>query len=481
MRRRDTLAWLAATPWLGAVKAQPTASGFGAEDLALAQALRERGLEDSLAYSLVQSLCTEVGARPAGSAADERAVQWALAQFKRLGFAKVRAESLPLRVWQRGPAQARLTSPVDHPLVMTALGNSVGTPEGGLEAEIAYYADLATLKADSSEAARGRIVFIDQKTERTRDGRGYGFAVLARIAGAVEAARRGAVAVAIRSIGTDADRVAHTGAMRYDPQVAQIPAFAVSVPDADFIARLYAQQQAQRHSQQNPGGGAPLRLRFILQARRDVAATTHNVIAEVPGSDLADEIVLISAHLDSWDLGQGALDDAAGVGIVSAAAKLVLDLGVRPRRTVRVVLWGNEENGFDGANAYGERYKDVVHQMVGESDFGGGRVWQFRHRVRAEALPAVEAIAQALLPLSIPRPDSASNEGTAGPDGTLLMRRHRWPAMQLSQDGTNYFDVHHTVNDTLDKVDPATLPHNVAAWSVVAWLAAMTPVRFGPW
>ena len=469
MRRRDTLAWLAATPWLGGVKAQPTTSVFAAEDLALAQALRERGLEDGLAYSLVQSLCTEVGARPAGSAADGRAVQWALAQFKRMGFDKVRAEAMPLRVWQRGPAQARITSPVEHPLVMTALGNSVGTPEGGLEAEIAYYADLAALKADGSEAARGRIVFIDQKTERTRDGRGYGFAVLARIAGAVDAARRGAIAVAIRSIGTDADRVAHTGAMRYDPQVAQIPAFAVSVPDADFIAQLHAQ------------GGAPLRLRFTLQARHDVAATTHNVIAEVPGGDLADEIVLISAHLDSWDLGQGALDDGAGVGIVSAAAKLILDLGARPRRTVRVVLWGNEENGFDGANAYGERYKDVVHQMVGESDFGGGRIWQFRHRVRAEALPAVEAIAQALLPLSIPRPDSGANEGAAGPDGTLLMRRHRWPAMQLSQDGSNYFDVHHTVNDTLDKVDPATLPHNVAAWSVVAWLAAMAPVRFGPW
>lgn len=372
LTRRQAAAALAALALAGAIprtRAQAN-EPFTAADLAHAHRLRERGLQDTQAYALVESLVTEVGARAAGSPNDARAVQWALARLRPLGFANVRAEPVPLRAWQRGPAQARLTAPYPHPLVMTALGNSVGTSPQGLEAEVAYYADLQALKADDSERPRGRLVFIDQKTERTRDGSGYGRAVAARSAGAVEAARRGAVAVAIRSIGTDHDRIAHTGAMRYEPQVAQIPAFAVSVPDADLIARLH-------------GRGLVPRLQVSLQSQGGIAATSHNVIAEVPGTDLAEQVVLIGAHLDSWDVGHGALDDGAGVAIVTAAARLLLEAGRRPRRTVRVVLFANEENGFDGAIAYGEKYKGVPHQLIGESDFGAGRVWRLAGRAGA--------------------------------------------------------------------------------------------------
>ena len=289
----------------------------------------------------------------------------------------------------------------------------------------------------------------------------------ARINGAVEAARRGALALGIRSIGTDRERIAHTGAMRYELGVPRIPAFAVSVPDAEALAALHAQ-------------GQTLRLRLQLQSQSDVEATTHNVIGEVAGTDLAHEIVLISAHLDSWDLGQGAVDDGAGVAIVTAAAALLQRLGQRPRRTVRVVLFGNEENGFDGARAYGDRYGAVPHQWVGESDFGAGRVWRLRSRVNPAALPLVERMAQLLAPLGVEWPAEAANQGTPGPDAGVLMRRHKWPALQLSQDGTNYFDVHHTVHDTLERIDPATLPQNVACWAVTAWLAAQAPVSFAP-
>jgi carboxypeptidase Q len=443
-----------------AARAQPA---FDAADLAHAQLLRERAVADRLAWQLVESLVSEVGARPAGSPNDARAVDWALGQLRRLAFAHVRAEPVPLQVWQRGAESARLVAPYPHRLVVTALGNSVPTPPGGIEAELAWYADLDALKAERGEAARGRIVFIDQRTERSRDGRGYAQAVRARLDGAVEAARRGALAVVIRSIGTDHDRHAHTGAMRYDAQVPRIPAAAVSVPDAALIARLHAR-------------GRPLRMALHLQSGT-LAATSHNVIAEVPGGELADEIVLIGAHLDSWDLGHGAVDDAAGVGIVTAAAKLLLDASRRPRRTVRVVLFANEENGFDGANAYGERYRDVVHQLVAESDFGAGRVWRLRSRVAADAAPAIVTLADALRPLGIePQPGDA----TPGPDAGVLMRRLRWPAIELTQDGSDYFDVHHTENDTLDKVDAAALPQNVAAWAVTAWLAAQAPLRFGP-
>jgi hypothetical protein len=435
---------------------------FGADDLAHAETLRDAALRDSHAWPLLESLCTEVGARPAGSAADARAVAWAVARARRLGLAGVRAEPVPLRIWQRGAGSAELTAPHPQRLVMAALGNSPATPEGGIEAELAYYPDVAALAADTGERARGRIVFIDQRTERSVDGRGYAAAVRARLGGPVEAARRGALAAVIRSIGTGRDRVAHTGATIIDASVPAIPAAAVSVADAALIERLHSR-------------GAPLRLRLVVQARSGVEALTHNVIAEVPGGELASEIVLIGAHLDSWDLGQGAQDDAAGVAIVLAAARQLLAAGRTPRRTVRVVLFGNEENGFDGARAYGDRYGGVRHQLVGESDFGAGRVWRLRSRVAAEALPAFDAIASALRPLGI---EAAGNDAQPGPDAGVLMRRHGWPAVELTQDGSAYFDVHHTENDTLDRIDPATLPQNVATWAVTAWLTAQSAVAF---
>ncbi|MBI5275131.1 MAG: M20/M25/M40 family metallo-hydrolase [Burkholderiales bacterium] len=462
MRRRELLQALmiaGATPAF----AQGDAP-FTAADLDHAKALRERAMRSGLAWELVSSLVREVGPRPAGSAGDKAAMEWALARFQSLGFAAVRAEPVTLTAWQRGPTSVLLLAPEPHPLVATALGNSIGTATSGVEAELAYYADFAALKADGSERARGRIVFIDQKMRRTRDGSGYGEAVMARIAGAVEAARRGAVAVAIRSIGTDQDRIAHTGAMRYDRNVAAIPALAVSVPDADRIAELQA-------------AGRALKMEIRMQAGEKPGLVSHNVIAEVPGSDLKDEVVLIGAHLDTWDISPGAIDDGAGVGITMAAAKVLLDAGVKPRRTVRVVLFANEENGFDGARGYAEKYKDVRHQLVGESDFGADRIWRLRSRVRPDALPAISAMAQVLQSLGVPH---EGNEGNPGPDAAMLMRARGWPGIELSQDGTRYFDVHHTVNDTLDRIDPATLPQNVAAWSVVAWLAAQSQLPFGP-
>ena len=386
--------------------------------------------------------------------------------MKRLGLQNVRAESFDLKVWQRGAASARLVSPQAMPLVMVALGNSVAAPAGGIEAEVAWYPDFAALKADSSDRARGRIVFIDQKTERFKDGRGYGVAVQARALGPIEAAKRGALALAIRSIGTDRAAIAHTGATRYDLGVPRIPAFAVSVPDAERLAALQAQ-------------GQTLRLQFTLDSRSDVEATSQNVIGEVPGTDLADEIVAIGGHLDSWDLGVGAIDDGAGCTISLAAAALIAAGGRRPRRTVRVVLYGNEENGFDGARHYGDRYKDVKHQLIAESDFGAGRVYQLKSRVQPAALPLVSQIGQVLAPLGVEMPASF-NDGSPGPDAAALMRRHKWPALQLSQDGTRYFDVHHTVNDTLAMIEPEAMSQNTACWAAATWLAAQSPLAFGP-
>jgi hypothetical protein len=470
----------AATPWARAQTPAPApapaavadaAPAYSPADLQHAVRLRDAGLADGNAWRLVQQLCNEVGPRPAGSPGDAKAVAWAQQALRGLQLQNVRAEPVPLRVWVRGPASAALVAPVAEPLVMVALGNSVATPEAGIEAEVAWYPDFAALAADTTERARGRIVFIDQKTERSRDGRGYGAAVPARSRGAVEAAKRGALALGIRSIGTDRERIAHTGAMRYEIGLPQIPAFAISVPDAERLAALHA-------------GGATLRLRVQLQSRSGVEALSHNVIAEVPGAELPEEIVLLGAHLDSWDLGVGALDDGAGVAIVSAAAgvlqRLAQQTGRRPRRTVRVVLFANEENGFDGALAYGDRYKQQVHQLVSESDFGAGAVYALRSRVQPQALPLVGALAEVLAPLGVAWPEAGRNEGSPGPDAAMLMRRHRWPAVQLAQDGTNYFDVHHTVHDTLDRIVPAEMAQNVACWAATAWLAAQSPLRWTP-
>ena len=469
MNRRDLLGAAACFGAVTSASAQ-TEARFDAADLLAAERLRDAALADGTAARLLTELCTGIGARPAGSAADAQAVAWAQQSLRQLGLARVRADAIPIRTWVRGAASARLLPPVAETLVMAALGNSVGTPADGIEAEVAWYPDLAALRADGSSPdtsrARGRIVIVDQKTERTRDGRGYGAAVAARTVGAVEAARRGAVAFGVRSIGTNHERIAHTGAMRYEIGVPRIPAFAVSVPDAERLAALQAQ-------------GSALRLALQIDNRNDVEATTHNVMAEVPGrGPLAHEVVLISAHLDSWDLGQGAQDDGAGVAIVSAAAALISKLGLQPRRTVRVVLFGNEENGFDGARNYGDRYGHEAHQWVGESDFGAGKVWQMRCRVDPPALPLVQRMAAVLAPLGVAWPEQGANEGQPGPDAGVLMRRFKWPALQLSQDGSAYFDVHHTVHDTLDRVDLGSLPQNVASWAVTAFLAAQSPLPF---
>lgn len=471
MRRRQLLRGALLWPWapaLAAGSAAPLDAAFAEADLHHAALLRDRGLADRQAWTLLEQLVNGIGSRAAGSDGDARAVAWAQQACRTLRLHKLRADAIPLRVWQRGPASAQLLGPAPRELVMAALGNSVAAPAEGLEAEVAWYPDLAALKADgdspANSRANGRIVFIDQRTERTRDGSGYGRAVAARMAGPAEAARRGALALAIRSIGTDAEPIAHTGATRYDLRLPRIPAFAVSVPDAEHMARRQA-------------AGETLRLRLRLDARSDVDAVTHNVIAEIPGTELAQEIVMIGAHLDTWDLGPGALDDGAGVAIVLAAAGLIAQGGRAPRRTVRVVLFGNEENGFDGARDYGQRHAGETHQLVAESDFGAGRVWRLSGRVQPAAVPLVTQMAGVLASLGV---EAGGNEGWPGPDAAWLMRQHKWPALQLHQDGSNYFDVHHTVHDTLDKVDPEALRQNVACWAATAWLAAQAPVPFSP-
>ncbi len=424
-----------------------------------AAALRDRALESRLAYDLLRSLTTETGPRFAGTAGDRAAVAWALRQMEALGFSAVRAEPVTVPRWVRGAAEGAILEPFPQELILTALGGSIGTPEEGIAAEVLSVAALEELEALPADAARGKIVFINRRTERHRSGKGYGGTVPIRRDGAGLAARKGALAVLIRSVGTGNHRFPHTGSLRYPEGVRPIPAAALAVPDADLLERQLAT-------------GRAVRVRLKLECRYLSETESANVIGEVPGRESPEEIVLLGAHLDSWDLGSGAMDDGAGCAIVMAAARLIADLPAAPRRTLRVVLFANEEFGLSGARAYAEAHEEELerHRLALESDLGGDRVWRFATRVDPGALTAVQRIVPVLEPLGV---EWHGNEARGGAD-LIPLRAARVPFADLTQDASRYFDLHHTVDDTFDKVDPDALAQNVAAYAAVAYWAAET-------
>ncbi|HKE95537.1 MAG TPA: M20/M25/M40 family metallo-hydrolase [Povalibacter sp.] len=462
---RPVLLLMALAADTGLAMAEPAgAADWSDQDLATAATLRDQAIAGSKAFEHVSSLVTEVGPRPAGSAADAAAVRWALNRLGTLGLSQVRSQDVLVPHWVRGTAEVSITAPFPQPLVAAALGGSVGTPEEGIEAPVLSVASLDALRALPATAVSGKIVFIDQRMERTRDVSGYAATVPIRGQGPSAAANLGAVALVIRSVGTSSDRIAHTGSLFYRTDAPRIPAFALSNPDADLLAR---QLQS----------GKTVRMRLRSTSRDLPPVWSANVIGEIPGTDRANEIVLLGAHLDSWDLGPGAVDDGAGVAIVSEAARLIAKLHRKPSRTIRIVLFANEEFGLSGAREYARLIGDEAarHVLAMEADLGQGPVWRVESRVANDALPAVAEMLKVLAPLGIERGD---NETSGGSDLRPL-REAGVPALELSLDATNYFDIHHTVNDTLAKIDPKNLDQSVAAYAVAAWLAATKQGDFG--
>jgi hypothetical protein len=451
---------------LCAVLAPVLAAGadWNEQQLATAAALRDRALSGTSAYEHVMSLVTEVGPRSAGSSGDAAAVRWALNKLGSLGFSNVRTQDVLVPRWVRGHAEVTLAGPVPQPLVAVALGGSVGTSEEGVEAPVLEVASLDALNALPAATVGGKIVFINQRMQRTRDGAGYGATVKIRTDGPSAAGQLGAVAVLIRSVGTSDERHAHTGTTRYRVDAPRIPALALSNPDADQLARWLKP-------------GKPVRLRVKSTARELPATWSANVIGEIPGTDRASEIVLLGAHLDSWDLGQGAIDDGAGVAIVMEAARLIGRLERKPSRTVRVVLFANEEFGLSGANEYARLVGDEAtrHVLAAEADVGAGAVWRVQSLVAPAAVPAVDAIREVLKPLAL---EAGGNDAHGGSDLGPL-RALGVPLLDLSQDATSYFDNHHTVNDTLAVVDAKTLNQVVATYAVAAYMAASKNGDFG--
>jgi carboxypeptidase Q len=435
-------------------------------DAAVANAatLREQAQHDSTSWQVVESLTTEVGPRLAGSEADARAVRWAEAKFKALGYDKVWLQPVSFPKWERRSEHGEVLGTHQQKLTLTALG---GSPGGTVEGEVVRFADLEALEAVPAGSLAGKIAFIDHHMARARDGSGYGIGSKVRSRGPSAAIRAGAIGYVMRSAGTDSHRNPHTGITRFDDGLTPIPSAALSVPDAEQLSRLVAL-------------GEPVRLRVALDCGWDGSADSFNVIGEMTGSDrkLRDEVVVIGGHLDSWDLGTGAIDDGAGVAITMAAGHLIgqLPKAQRPARTIRVIAFANEEQGLYGGKAYAEQYKAAVpkHQLVAESDFGAGRIYGFNTGAAAHATAAVAQIAEALKPLGI----ETMVKGGAGPDvGAIAAEGAAWA--WLGQDGSDYFDLHHTPDDTLDKIDPAALAQNTAAYAVFAYLAASADGDFG--
>ena len=420
--------------------------------------LKDIALNGTQGYDIVEGLTTEVGQRLAGTEAEARARDWTVAKFEEIGLQNVRIEEFTIPGWERGVETAEIITPYPQQMLVTALGGSVATPRGGITAPIAFFPTYDDLEASEDDLS-GKIVYIGGRMEKAPDGAGYGPANRKRRSGASESAKRNAAAVVIRSVGTDSHRFPHTGQMRYDLSLPRIPIAALSAPDADQLERILER-----------GEDVTMRLEISPVATGD--QVSGNVIGEIVGSERPDEIVLIGGHLDSWDLGTGAIDDGAGVGISAGAAQVILDAGIQPKRTIRVVAFGAEEVGLLGAFAYAKEHADTLgkHVMATESDFGAEPPYE----VLATVGEGREVVEKAAAIMGLPMSDRQTN---GGPD-IIPLANAGVPVMRFQQDGTDYFDLHHTPDDTLDKIDPDDIAVNTASFAVMAVLAANAQTDF---
>jgi carboxypeptidase Q len=437
-------ALLAAAP---AARAQDVASLRPAAD-----SLIHAATKDSAAYRRLGDLVDGFGNRLSGSASLERALDWILDQMHRDGLENVRGEPAMVPHWVRGSESAELVEPRPMPLRMLGLGNSVGTTGKGVTAPLLVVSTFDELARRAPEA-RGKIVLFDAPFVS------YGETVRYRIQGPSAAAKAGAVACLIRSIASFSIRSPHTGVTIYDSTAPRIPAAALSVEDAMMLHRMSDR-------------GRRVVVHLTMGARMLPDAPSRNAVAEIVGREKPDEVVVLGGHIDSWDVGQGAMDDGGGAVAAWEAVRLMQALGLRPRRTVRVVLWTNEENGGRGGLAYAAAHADAVgkHVLALESDEGVFRPRGFDATGTPAAIARMREIAALLAPIEA---DSVATGG-GGADIEPLMAKGV-PGAGLLVDGSRYFWYHHSDGDTLDKLDPADVARCVATLAVMAYAAAELP------
>jgi len=414
-------------------------------------------VSSTFAWQRLAVLTDTIGNRLSGSPALDRAIEWAVAEMKKDGLENVHTEKVMVPKWVRGAESADLVEPVRHPMAMLGLGNSVGTPRDGVRGEVVVVHSFEELDAKGA-MARGRIVLFNAAFTN------YGESVRFRSNGPSRAASYGAVAALVRSIGPDGLRLPHTGALQYTNDAPKIPAAAISSEDADRLQRM-----------SDRGERAVVELR--MEARFDPDAESANVIGELRGRTNPDEVVVVSGHLDSWDVGAGATDDGGGCIVTWEALRLMKALNLRPRRTVRVVLWTNEENGGRGGLAYRDQHRAELskHVMMLESDGGVFRPLGFGFSGSDRARETVRAIASLLTGIGA---NQISTGGGGADIGPSLQEGHM-PGMSLDVDGSKYFLIHHTQADTIDKIDPVEMAKCAAAVAVMAYVIADLPKRLG--
>jgi len=440
-----------------------------------AEKLIAAALEDQEGYANLTYLCDHIGKRLSGSEPLGRAVTWSAELMRRQGFENVTVQKVMVPHWVRGKESGAIVAPVSKPLHLLGLGMSVGTAPAGIEAEVVVVKDFDELTQLGRPQVAGKIVVFDAPYE------GYGKTVMYRVNGASRAAALGAVAVLVRSITPLAVQLPHTGTVNYDPGVAKIPAAAISLEDAMMLARLTVE-------------GHPVRVHLALEARTEPDAESGNVMGDLVGSERPDEIVVLGGHLDSWDVGQGAQDDGSGIMTTLEAVHLIHKLGLRPKRTIRIVFWVNEENGGAGGKAYRKALGDKVASQVAaiEMDggaeapigFGYGAVGNRRATpgvpvAEPEFSPAeahsVELLKQIALLLE-PIGASTIRPGGGGSDIEPLIAAGV-PGLGELTTAAHYFDWHHTEADTLDKVDPAEFQKNIASVAVMTFVLADMPEK----
>jgi carboxypeptidase Q len=424
--------------------------------------LRTEAFRTSGAYEDLAWLCDHIGARLSGSPQLDQAIAWAQSRLKAAGLVNVHAEPVLVPHWVRGHESAALLLPTPHRLHILGLGGSVGTPEGGLTADVVVVGSFEELDK-LGEAVKGKIVLFDVPYQ------GYGRTVAYRHDGAARAAKYGAVAALVRSVGPVSLDTPHTGAMDYDPAYPKIPSAAVTIEASTQMRRM--QQRGER-----------LQMKLEMGAKTLPDAPSANVVAEIRGTEKPHEIIIISGHLDSWDVGQGAQDDGAGSVICMEAARLIRTLGLKPRRTIRVVLWTNEENGLRGGKAYRDAHRAELKDIIAavETDHGSERVKGFHLELR-KATPEAKASALASLKSAVdPSMEPFAVTCTLGGSGADVspMAAEGVPAIGVEHAGTHYFDIHHTEADTFDKVEKDDLAHNAAALATFAFALAQSDVRF---
>ena len=417
-----------------------------------AQRLMHAATNSLFGFTRLATMCDTFGPRFTGSKNLESAIDWCLAEMKNDGFQNVRGEEVIVPRWVRGNESVELLSPRRRKLPMLGLGGSVGTPPGGITADVLVVTGFNDLKNRVAEA-KGRIVLFNVPFTEYRE------TVIVRTQGAVHAARAGALASLIRSVGPFSMQTPHTGGMSYADGVKKIPHAALSLEDANMLSRMAAR-------------GEPIRVRLKMEARTLTDGISRNVIAEIPGREKPEEIVIVSGHIDSWDVGQGAMDDGGGCLAAWEAARLMFQLGLRPKRTVRVVLWTNEENGIRGAMSYAKRHEAALakHTLAIESDSGVFQPSGFGFLGSGRGMEIIRGVGRLLDPIG----SGNIAKGCRGAD-VLKLVRGGVPVMHLEVDREKYFWFHHTDADTIDKLNPAEFNRCVAAMAVMAYVIADLP------